>query len=92
MNIELVKCSAIDLSLTQIIKLRSDFEELTNGFNMPEGSDINNINWFLKDGHRSNSLRNGFKEAKQIAKKIKEYSDGCTKETRKRKSIRSPRY
>ncbi len=92
MNIELAKCSATDLSLTQIIKLRSDFEELTNGYNMPEGSDINNINWFLKDGHRSNSLRNGFKDAKQIAKKIKEYSDGCTKETRKRKSIRSPRY
>ena len=92
MNIELAKSSVIDLSLTQIIKLRSDFEELTNGFNMPEGSDINNIDWFLKDGHRSNSLRNGFKEAKQIAKKIKEYSDGCTKETRKRKSIRSPRY
>ena len=79
MNIELVKSSAIDLSLTQIIKLRSDFEELTNGYSMPEGSDINTINWFLKDGHRSNSLRNGFKEAKEIAKKIKEYSDGCTK-------------
>ena len=46
MNIELVKCSATDLSLTQIIKLRSDFEELTNGYNMPEGSDINTINWF----------------------------------------------
>ena len=76
MNIELVKSSAIDLSLTQIIKLRSDFEELTNGYSMPEGSDINTINWFLKDGHRSNSLRNGFKEAKEIAKKIKEYSDG----------------
>ena len=88
MNIELVKCSATDLSLTQIIKLRSDFEELTNGYNMPEGSDINTINWFLKDGHRSNSLRNGFKEAKEIAKKIKEYSDGCTKKTRGRKQVR----
>ena len=85
MNIELVKSSAIDLSLTQIIKLRSDFEELTNGYSMPEGSDINTINWFLKDGHRSNSLRNGFKEAKEIAKKIKEFSDGCTKKTRGRK-------
>ena len=84
MNIELVKSSAIDLSLTQIIKLRSDFEELTNGYSMPEGSDINTINWFLKDGHRSNSLRNGFKEAKEIAKKIKEFSDGCTKKTRGR--------
>ena len=88
MNIELVKSSAIDLSLTQIIKLRSDFEELTNGYSMPEGSDINTINWFLKDGHRSNSLRNGFKEAKELAKKIKEYSDGCTKKTRGRKQVR----
>ena len=88
MNIELAKCSATDLSLTQIIKLRSDFEELTNGYNMPEGSDINIINWFLKDGHRSNSLRNGFKKAKEIAKKIKEYSDGCTKKTRGRKQVR----
>ena len=88
MNIELAKCSATDLSLTQIIKLRSDFEELTNGYNMTEGSDINNINWFLKNGHRSNSLRNGFKEAKEIAKKIKEFSDGCTKKTRGRKQVR----
>ena len=88
MNIELVKCSATDLSLTQIIKLRSDFEELTSGYNMAEGSDINTINWFLKDGHRSNSLRNGFKKAKEIAKKIKEYSDGCTKKTRGRKQVR----
>ena len=88
MNIELVKSSAIDLSLTQIIKLRSDFEELTNGYSMPEGSDINTINWFLKDGHRSNSLRNGFKEAKELAKKIKEYCDGCTKKTRSRKQVR----
>ena len=88
MNIELVKCSATDLSLTQIIKLRSDFEELTSGYNMAEGSDINTINWFLKDGHRSNSLRNGFKEAKELAKKIKEYSDGCTKKTRGRKQVR----
>ena len=85
MNIELVKCLATDLSLTQIIKLRSDFEELTSGYNMAEGSDINTINWFLKDGHRSNSLRNGFKKAKEIAKKIKEFSDGCTKKTRGRK-------
>ena len=87
MNIELVKCSATDLSLTQIIKLRSDFEELTSGYNMAEGSDINTINWFLKDGHRSNSLRNGFKEAKELAKKIKEYSDGCTKKVRGRKQV-----
>ena len=55
---------------------------------MPQGSDIDNIEWFLENGHRSNSLRNGFKEAKNIAEKIKEYADGCTKEIRKRKSVR----
>ena len=51
---------------------------------MPEGSAIDTIEWFLENGHRSNSLRNGFKDAQEIAKKIKEFADGCTKETRKR--------
>ena len=34
---------------------------------MPEGSDINTLEWFVENGHRSNSLRNGFDNAKQIA-------------------------
>ena len=74
--------------LAEILNIRTDFERITEGYNMPEGSDINTINWFLKDGHRSNSLRNGYKEAKEIAKIIKEYSDGCTKKTRGRKQVR----
>jgi len=92
MNTEQEKCLDTDMGLTRIVQLRFEFEELTRGYNMSEGSDINRIEWFIENGHRSNSLRNGFKEAKQIAKKIKEYSDGRTKGTRKRKSIRSPRY
>ena len=76
------------MQLTQIIQLRNDFELITKDYNMPEGSDINNINWFLKNGHRSNSLRNGFKKAKEIAKVIKEYADGCTKTTGSRKQVR----
>ncbi len=88
MNIELGKCSATNLALTQVVQLRSEFEELTRGYNMPEGSDINTIKWFLKNGHRSNSLRNGFKDAMKIAKIIKEYADGCTKTTSTRKQIR----
>jgi len=76
------------LQLTQIIQLRNDFELITKDYNMPEGSDIDTIEWFLKNGHRSNSLRNGFKEAKEIAKKIKEFADGCTKKTRTRKQVR----
>ena len=76
------------MQLTQVIQLRNDFELLTKDYNMPEGSAIDTIEWFLENGHRSNSLRNGFKEAKEIAKKIKEFSDGCTKKTRGRKSVR----
>jgi hypothetical protein len=37
------------------------------------GSDINTIEWFIENGHRSNSLRNGFNDALNIAKKIKEF-------------------
>jgi hypothetical protein len=51
----------------RLLTLRSDFEDLTHGYNMPEGSDINTLEWFVENGHRSNSLRNGFDNAKQIA-------------------------
>ena len=76
------------MQLTEVLQLRNEFEFITKDYNMPQGSDIDNIEWFLENGHRSNSLRNGFKEAKNIAEKIKEYADGCTKEIRKRKSVR----
>ena len=76
------------MQLTEAIQLRNDFELITKDYNMPEGSDIDTIEWFLENGHRSNSLRNGFKEAKEIAKKIKEFADGCTKKTRTRKQVR----
>ena len=76
------------MKLTEAIQLRSEFEFVTKGFNMPDGSSIDTIEWFLKNGHKSNSLRKGFDEAKNIAKKIKEFSDGCTKTTRTRKQVR----
>ena len=73
------------MQLTQVIQLRNDFELLTKDYNMPEGSTIDTIEWFLENGHRSNSLRKGFDDALTLAKKIKEFSDGCTKKTRGRK-------
>ncbi len=76
------------MKLTEAIQLRSEFEFITKGYNMPEGSDIDNIEWFIKDGHKSNSLRKGFDDALTLAKKIKEFSDGCTKTIRTRKQIR----
>ncbi len=55
------------MQISELLRLRFDFEQLTCGFNMPEGSDINTLEWFVENGHRSNSLRNGFDDAKQIA-------------------------
>ena len=65
------------IGLTGIIQLRFEFEEITRGYNMEvSGSDINTIEWFIENGHRSNSLRNGFNDALTIAKVIKEFYDG----------------
>ena len=75
------------MQLTQVIQLRNDFELLTKDYNMPEGSAIDTIEWFLENGHRSNSLRNGFADAMKIARRIKEYYYGSSKKTRKRKRL-----
>lgn len=64
----------VPIGLTRIIQLRFEFEEITKGYNMEvSGSDINSIEWFIENGHRSNSLRDGFNDALNIAKKIKEF-------------------
>ena len=34
------------------------------------GSNINSLKWFVENGHKSNSLRNGFNDAMEIAEKI----------------------
>lgn len=63
------------MQIGEILRLRFDFEELTESFNKPDGSDINTLEWFIENGHRSNSLRNGFDDAMQIAKTILTESD-----------------
>ena len=70
------------MQLTQILQLRNEFEDITRDYNMTHASDIDSIEWFIENGHRSNSLRNGFKRAKEIAEIIKEYYYGSTKEAR----------
>jgi hypothetical protein len=68
------------MSLIRVLNNRTQFEELTQDFNMSDsGSSIDTIDWFLENGHRSNSLRNGFVKAKEIAQSIKEYHNGCKK-------------
>ena len=64
--------------LIRILNLRTEFEEITQDFNMCDsGSSIDTIEWFLENGHRSNSLRNGFVKAKEIATNIREYYNEC---------------
>lgn len=76
------------MSIFNVLNLRYEFEEITSDFSMSvAGSSIDTIEWFLENGHRSNSLRNGFARAKEIAQAIKEYADGCTEEIRTRESI-----
>ena len=71
-------------SVAEILNLRYHFEELTENFTMPEkGSHIDIIRWFIEEGHKSNSLRDGFDEAMFIAKKIQGEING-TKTIRKR--------
>lgn len=65
------------VNVQRLLMLRTEFEEITHGYNvnMP-GSDINSLEWFVENGHRSNSLRNGFDNAKQIAETIlSEYNE-----------------
>ena len=77
------------MNFFQIIMLRSEFEDITRDFSMSvDGSSIDTIEWFLENGHRSNSLRNGFDRAKELAIAIKEYADGCTKEVRAGEQVR----
>ena len=55
----------------QLLNLRTEFEECVKSYTIPaSGSCINKLKWFVENGHRSNSLRNGFDNAKQIAEKI----------------------
>ena len=63
--------------------MRTEFEDITENYNMNghAGSSINSLNWFVENGHKSNSLRNGFDDAKEIAMSIKEYYDGTENTT-----------
>ena len=55
-------------NIQELLMLRTEFEEITESFSMTyDGSDINTIEWFTENGHRSNSLRPGYGRAKEIA-------------------------
>ena len=71
-------------SVADLLNLRFRFEQLTENFTMPQhGSHIDILEWFIAEGYKSNSLRNEFNEAIDIAKKILGEING-TKTVRKR--------
>jgi len=54
----------------ETLELRFKFEEMTSDFKFNDDknkSDINTLKWFVKEGYKSNSLRDNFEEAKELA-------------------------
>ena len=59
------------MNVQELLNLRTQFEEITDEFKLEKyGSDINTLNWFVENGHKSNSLRDGYKRALEIAEAI----------------------
>ena len=61
----------MNMSLGEILNLRSEWEELVTKFKLPNGNGtIDNLMWFIENGAKSNRFRNEYKEAVEIAKRI----------------------
>ena len=69
-------------SVAELLNLRFQFEQITENFSMPRNeSDIDILKWYVEEGYKSNSLRDGFDDALNIAKQIIGELDGTSKET-----------
>jgi len=72
------------LNVQELLNYRTQFEEITSDFKLDyTGSSINTLKWFVENGHKSNSLRDGYHKAYELAEAIiTEYENGRTEETR----------
>ena len=72
------------MNVQELLNMRTDFEDITFDFKLEStNSDINSLKWFVENGHKSNSLRDGYQKAYELAEAIiTEYENGCTEETR----------
>lgn len=60
-----------DPSLAALLNLRSEWEEITKAYKMPDNNGtIDTLEWFIENGHQGNRLRRRFDEALTIAKTI----------------------
>ena len=63
----------MNMSLGELLTLRSEWEELAAKFKLPDGNGtIDNLIWFIENGAKSNRFRNEYNEAVEIAKRILE--------------------
>ena len=68
-------------SVAELLNLRFQFEQITENYTMPRhGSDIDILEWYIDEGYKSNSLRNGYNDALNIAKQIVGELNGPRKE------------
>lgn len=59
------------MNVQELLNLRTRFEDVTSDFKLEKsGSDINTLKWFVENGHKSNSLRDGYQTAYEIAEAI----------------------
>lgn len=59
------------MTLFEYLNLRSQWEDIVKDFKLPIYSGTTyGLNWFLKNGHGSNSLRPGYDRAREIAQHI----------------------
>ena len=72
------------MNVQELLNMRTDFEDITSDFKLESAnSDINSLKWFVENGHKSNSLRDGYQKAYELAKAIiTEYENGRTEKTR----------
>jgi|TARA_B100000925_G_scaffold23531_2_gene15961 hypothetical protein len=67
--------------VAELLNLRFQFEQITENYTMPRhGSDIDILEWYIDEGYKSNSLRNGYNDALNIAKQIVGELNGPSKE------------
>jgi hypothetical protein len=61
----------MNMSLGELLNLRSQWEELVIKFKLPDGNGtIDNLIWFIENGSKSNRFRNEYNQAVEIAKRI----------------------
>lgn len=59
----------MNISLAELLRLRSEYEDLARNFDIAEDKRhgvINSLEWFKRYGNRKNRFRNGYDRAVEI--------------------------